>query len=402
MNNKLKKLYNQGGLLKALLQDPKQREMAEDILNKAEDGMSVKRYRNGGSNPERDRRIREQFDAQTQRMADDAVGGIEAVMARETQKDKIKRRGDFDPSYKISEDYVDINEYVRRRGLPPEAKQIMEEAKEILNTPVTYFNTAKDNENKFKGKVREAQQAIYRAADKEFNSPAGYGDEEREYASGMGRGDTDIDFFLTYSDKYKDAPFNIENFPGGGVRLKHPTMGMQFYEAKGYEDGGKAKTYRSGGMMYENGGETDPPYEMLSEATVVADKPSGYMSKLFVKEGMSGDDYSRERYNLGRELADKIMQQGMASPVSNKVVSALLGDQVELDSMERKQLGYLRDKGFSSGLTDLQLQRGLLESGFVDKKTGSRLTEEAIKAAQSRGLKLTPDEGGLNATYFFQ
>lgn len=391
MNNKLKKMYDGGGLISALLKDPKQRAMAEKIIQKAGNGMSVKRYRNGGSNPEIDEELRRRHAENVRQIGEDVEGGLGATMARETQKRKIKRRGDFDPSYKITEDYVDVNEYIRRRGVPPEAEQIIKEAQVLFD---------QGKEEAFKDKVREAQNAIYRAADREFNAPAGYGNTEREYASGM-ESDRDMDWYLTYAEKYKDAPFNIENFPGGGVSLMHPTMGMQYYKSQGYEDGGKAKTYRSGGMMYQNGGETDPPYE-LSEATVVADKPSGYKSKLFKKEGVSSDDYLRERYNLGRELADKIMKSGMAAPVSDKVVSALLGEQVSLNSMEEKELGYLRNKGFDSDLTNLQLQRGLLESGYIDKKTGSRLTQEAIEEARKRGLKLTPDQGGLNATYFFQ
>jgi len=48
MNDKLKKMYASGGLLGALLKDPAQRKMAEDMIQKAEGGMSVKPYRNGG------------------------------------------------------------------------------------------------------------------------------------------------------------------------------------------------------------------------------------------------------------------------------------------------------------------------------------------------------------------
>lgn len=395
MNNKLKKMYDDGGLISALLKDPKQRAMAEKIIQKAGGGMSVKRYRNGGSNPEIDKELRRRLAENVRQIGEDAEGGIGATMARETQKRKIRQRGELDPSYKITEDYVDVNEYIRRRGVPPEAEQIIKEAQVLFDQGKEYA---------FKDKVRETENAIRRAAWKEFNAPAGYGNTEREYASGM-ESDGDMDWYLTYAEKYKDAPFNIENFPGGGVSLMHPTMGMQYYKSQGYEDGGKAKTYRSGGMMYQNGGETDPPYEVyddLVETTVIADKPSGYKSTLFKKKGVSEDDYSRERYNLGREIADKIMGSASASPVSNKVVSALLGEQVDLSGLEKKELGYLRKKNFDSGLLDLQLQRGLLESGYIDKKTGSRLTEEAIEAARKRGLKLTPDQGGLNATYFFQ
>jgi len=48
MNNKLKKMYDGGGLISALLKDPKQRAMAEKIIQKAGGGMSVKPYRSGG------------------------------------------------------------------------------------------------------------------------------------------------------------------------------------------------------------------------------------------------------------------------------------------------------------------------------------------------------------------
>jgi len=55
MNDKLKAMYAGGGLLEALLKDPKQREMAKGMLMKAEKGMAVKSYRDG--NPERDKMI---------------------------------------------------------------------------------------------------------------------------------------------------------------------------------------------------------------------------------------------------------------------------------------------------------------------------------------------------------
>lgn len=46
--NKLQSMYRSGGLLKALLKDPEQRKMAEDMLGKAAKGMAVKEYRMGG------------------------------------------------------------------------------------------------------------------------------------------------------------------------------------------------------------------------------------------------------------------------------------------------------------------------------------------------------------------
>tara|TARA_Y100000114_G_scaffold106200_2_gene99457 strand:+ start:1854 stop:2537 length:684 start_codon:yes stop_codon:yes gene_type:complete len=47
MEHKLKEMYRSGGLMKALLKDPKQRKMAEDILGKAEMGMKV--FGHGGT-----------------------------------------------------------------------------------------------------------------------------------------------------------------------------------------------------------------------------------------------------------------------------------------------------------------------------------------------------------------
>ena len=46
--DKLKKMYAEGGLLKALLKDPAQREMARKMLTMEEGGM-MKKYRMGGS-----------------------------------------------------------------------------------------------------------------------------------------------------------------------------------------------------------------------------------------------------------------------------------------------------------------------------------------------------------------
>jgi hypothetical protein len=46
--DKLKQMYAEGGLLKALLKDPAQREMARKMLTMEEGGM-MKKYRMGGS-----------------------------------------------------------------------------------------------------------------------------------------------------------------------------------------------------------------------------------------------------------------------------------------------------------------------------------------------------------------
>lgn len=55
MNDKLKAMYAGGGILRALLKDPKQRAMAEKMLAKAANGMAVKSYTNG--DPKRDKMI---------------------------------------------------------------------------------------------------------------------------------------------------------------------------------------------------------------------------------------------------------------------------------------------------------------------------------------------------------
>ena len=418
MNNKLKKLYNQGGLLKALLQDPKQRKMAEDMLNKAEGGMSVKPYRsggmmyqNGGQNDvdppktaARDAFSAFQKEIEKKYPARDAKVSLEDA----TQFLRLQRAADRELSAEVGD---------RRFEREKEIDALDRRSAVVSNR----FGDSEQRRSQNKMMADEAAQRQYFTQEVQGRSfPPGAmmpkTEMERAQRLEMLKGiqqvkdDKEFEEYLKANEFEGFTPYDLQFVEGSDSYVEQPERLspdalrriLKYKPINYYGKGGAAKTYRSGGMMYENGGETDPPSEMLSEATVIADRPSGYMSKLFVKEGMSGDDYSRERYNLGRELADKIMQQGMASPVSNKVVSALLGDQVDLDSMERKQLGYLRDKGFNSGLTDLQLQRGLLESGFVDKKTGSRLTEEAIKAAQSRGMKLTPDGGGLNATYFFQ
>lgn len=47
MNDKLKAMYAEGGLLKALLKDPKQREMAKGMIKEYEEGGKME-YRMGG------------------------------------------------------------------------------------------------------------------------------------------------------------------------------------------------------------------------------------------------------------------------------------------------------------------------------------------------------------------
>jgi len=66
MNDKLKAMYAGGGLLKALLKDPKQREMAKGMLNKMEMGGKMDygmggamKYRMGGNMPGEDEVVTE-------------------------------------------------------------------------------------------------------------------------------------------------------------------------------------------------------------------------------------------------------------------------------------------------------------------------------------------------------
>ena len=47
MNDKLKAMYAEGGLIEALLKDPKQREMAKGIIEKYDEGGKME-YRMGG------------------------------------------------------------------------------------------------------------------------------------------------------------------------------------------------------------------------------------------------------------------------------------------------------------------------------------------------------------------
>ena len=157
-----------------------------------------------------------------------------------------------------------------------------------------------------------------------------------------------------------------------------------------------------GAMKYRNGGNMPGEDEevMLDQVNVVdSEGQRSFKSRLFMPEGLSNEDYMRERSNLGRELADNLT--GGSKPVSNNVVRALVGEEVELSDMERKELNYLQSKNASSMLTDLQLERGLLEQGYIDKESRTRVSPEMMSEAERRGLGLKADRAGLNATYQF-
>lgn len=73
MNDKLKAMYAGGGLLKALLKDPKQREMAKGMLNRMEMGGAMK-YRMGGNMPGEDEDVPSPYtEIETERIVKDPV-----------------------------------------------------------------------------------------------------------------------------------------------------------------------------------------------------------------------------------------------------------------------------------------------------------------------------------------
>ena len=197
-----------------------------------------------------------------------------------------------------------------------------------------------------------------------------------------------------------------EMYKSGGLLkalLKDPAqrkmaMGM----LNNMEMGGKMDYGTGGAMKYRMGGNMPGEDEevMLDQVNVVdSEGQRSFKSRLFKPEGLSNEDYMRERSNLGRELADNLM--GGSKPVSDKVVRALVGEEVQLSDIERKELGYLRDKNAASMLTDLQLERGLLEQGYIDKKSRTRVSPEMMSEAERRGLGLKADRAGLDATYQF-
>ena len=186
---------------------------------------------------------------------------------------------------------------------------------------------------------------------------------------------------------------------GGSVEERIKTM---LGAPAGFNPGAKDQYAMGGAMKYRNGGNMPGEDEevMLDQVTVV-DKEGqrSFKSRLFMPEGLSNEDYMRERSNLGRELADNLT--GGSKPVSNNVVRALVGEEVELSDMERKELNYLQSKNASSMLTDLQLERGLLEQGYIDKESRTRVSPEMMSEADRRGLGLKTDRPGLDATYQF-
>jgi hypothetical protein len=83
MNDKLKAMYAGGGLLKALLKDPKQREMAKGMLNKMEMGGKMDygmggamKYRMGGNMPGEDEVVTEMM---LDKIQDSTRGNFEMV-----------------------------------------------------------------------------------------------------------------------------------------------------------------------------------------------------------------------------------------------------------------------------------------------------------------------------------
>ena len=88
-------------------------------------------------------------------------------------------------------------------------------------------------------------------------------------------------------------------------------------------------------------------------------------------------------------------QRGMAKIVD----AAISGDMSGLDSAQKKMVQALNKKDFSSDLSRMLYDKGVLVSDYRNKRTGERVSPEMKAAMEERGLTFNPDRPGLNATY---
>lgn len=284
-------------------------------------------YEHGGQHPTNEE-VRQRLAEQNEYTTQEVQGGLEAGAARETQKSKIKRRAELDPEYAINVPRVSADQVIMNatQGTDPGDAygNVNVNSDFYMQNWDEFTQAVKDGDKPTAKKIYgQMQQQAYKDAS-EINAQFGYGDTEREYASGMVR-EGEMDFNLAFDPQYKDALFNIDNYPGG-VPYMHPTMGLQYAQSDsgrgqatdkyieskkpkgGAPSGVPGEKYEHGGVhgdpekkKKENGEEDDelatPFAEMLDEVTVTAPQTR----------------YSEASQVTDQELADQIVYDAVAN-----------------------------------------------------------------------------------------
>ena len=276
-------------------------------------------YEHGGQHPTNEE-LKQRLAEANEYTKQEVQGGLEAGAARETQKAKIRRRAELDPEYainvpRVSGDQVMLNSLQGTDPGDAYGKVNVDDGFYVKMEDA--FTKAMQNGDQARAKkiYSQMRQQSYKDASR-INAQFGYGDTEREYASGM-VSEGEMDFNLAYDPEYKDALFNIDNYPGG-VPYMHPTMGLQYAQSDSgrgqatdkYIESKKPKGGTPSGVpgeKYENGGVTGDPEkkkkengdgdgddefanafpEMLNEVTVVGDATR-------YREGTRTDDEARQ------------------------------------------------------------------------------------------------------------
>lgn len=162
-----------------------------------------------------------------------------------------------------------------------------------------------------------------------------------------------------------------------------------------YEDGGSV----TGGDKGKKGDSQEEPKDggTLKGASFGYGKADEYTTKGYVADGVSGEDFKKAQFEIGSEIAQRVLgnQPGMAKIVD----AAISGDMSGLDSAQKKMVQALDKKNFSSDLSRMLYDKGVLVSDYRNKRTGERVSPEMRAAMEERGLTFNPDRPGLNATY---
>lgn len=258
MNSKLKKLYNQGGLLKALLKDPKQRKMAEDMLKKAGGGMSVKTYRsggmmyqNGGQNDVDPPKTvaRDEF-AAFQKEIEKKYPNPDAKVSLEdaTQFLRLQRAADRELSAEVGQ---------RKFEREKEIDALNKRSGAIMNRGGDSEQRRSQN-NMLADEAAQRQYFMQEVQGRSFPPGAMMPKTEMERAQRLEmlkgiqqvKDDKEFEEYLKANEFEGFTPYDLQFIPGSDSYVE---------QTERFSKGGAAKTYRSGGMMYQNGGETDPP-----------------------------------------------------------------------------------------------------------------------------------------------
>ena len=275
MNEKLKKMYVSGGLMGALLKDPKQRKMAEEMLSKAKDGMSVKPYRSGGMMYENGGQndvdppktaARDAFSA-FQKEIEKKYPNPDSKVSLEdaTQFLRLQRAANNELSAEVGdrrfEREKEIDALNRRSGAITNRMGESEQRRSQNNMLADeaaqrqYF-TQEVQGRSFPPGAMMPKTEMERAQRLEMLKGIQQVKDDAEFEEYLKanefKGFTPYDLqFVEGSDSYVEQP---ERFSPGALRRILKGVPINYYGK-----GGAAKMYRSGGMMYQNGGETDPP-----------------------------------------------------------------------------------------------------------------------------------------------